>query len=118
MNLRKINPKELFIEDIRLEIALVWEILFTEKAFKLCRYLRFVGCEVFENGVASLLAKIIKFRISNIRIHFGNCLDLIHNFNCLTLNKIYILFLIPGQKINTKKEDFLMKIIQRIYVHY
>mgnify|MGYP003313588153 CR=1 FL=1 len=47
----------------------------------------FVGCEVFENGVASLLAKIIKFRISNIRIHFGNCLDLIHNFNCVFKNR-------------------------------
>ena len=63
----------------------------------------FVGCEVFENGVASLLAKIIKFRISNIRIHFGNCLDLIHNFNCLTLNKIYILFPDPWPKTRHAK---------------
>ena len=66
----------------------------------------FVGCAVFENGVASLLAKIIKFRIKNIRIHFGNCLDLIHNFNCLTLNKIYILFPDPWPKNKHKKRRF------------
>ena len=84
LNLRKINPKELFdgVEDIRLEIGFGMGDFLFEKALAHPN-VGFVGCEVFENGVASLLAKIIKFRISNIRIHFGNCLDLIHNFNCL-----------------------------------
>ena len=71
LNLRKINPKELFdgIEDIRLEIGFGMGDFLFEKALAHPN-VGFVGCEVFENGVASLLAKIIKFRISNIRIHF------------------------------------------------
>ena len=104
LNLRKINPKDLFdgIEDIRLEIGFGMGDFLFEKALAHPN-VGFVGCEVFENGVASLLAKIIKFRIKNIRIHFGNCLDLIHNFNCFTLNKIYILFPDPWPKTKHKK---------------
>ena len=107
LNLRKINPNELFdgIEDIRLEIGFGMGDFLFEKALAHPN-VGFVGCEVFENGVASLLAKIIKFRINNIRIHFGNCLDLIHNFNCLTLNKIYILFPDPWPKTKHKKRRF------------
>ena len=54
----------------------------------------------------STLKSIIKFRIKNIRIHFGNCLDLIHNFNYSTLNKIYILFPDPWHKTKHKKRRF------------
>lgn len=105
--LQKINPRELFdnLDDIRLEIGFGMGDFLFEKALAHPN-IGFIGCEVFENGVASLLAKIIKFRISNIRIHFGNCLDLIHNFNCLTLNKIYILFPDPWPKNKHKKRRF------------
>ena len=107
LSLRKINPKELFngIEDIRLEIGFGMGDFLFEKALAYPN-VGFVGCEVFENGVASLLAKIIKFKINNIRIHFGNCLDLIHNFNYSTLNKIYILFPDPWHKTKHKKRRF------------
>ena len=59
LNLRKINPKELFdgIEDIRLEIGFGMGDFLFEKALAHPN-IGFVGCEVFENGVASLLAKI------------------------------------------------------------
>ena len=107
LNLRKINPEELFdgIEDIRLEIGFGMGDFLFQKALAHPN-VGFLGCEVFENGVASLLAKIIKFKINNIRIHFGNCLDLIHNFNYLTLNKIYILFPDPWRKTKHKKRRF------------
>ena len=107
LNLRKINPKELFdgVEDIRLEIGFGMGDFLFEKALAYPN-VGFVGCEVFENGVASLLAKIIKFKINNIRIHFGNCLDLIHNFNYSALNKIYILFPDPWHKTKHKKRRF------------
>ena len=106
-NLRQIDPKDLFdgLKDIRLEIGFGMGDFLFEKALAHPN-VGFVGCEVFENGVASLLAKIIKFKINNIRIHFGNCLDLIHNFNYSSLNKIYILFPDPWPKTKHKKRRF------------
>ncbi len=76
-----------------------------EKALS-CPKVGFIGCEIFENGVASLLNRIIKFKISNIRIHFGNCLDLIYNLNYSTLNEIYVLFPDPWPKNKHKKRRF------------
>ena len=107
LSLKKINPNDLFdgIEDIRLEIGFGMGDFLFEKALAHPN-VGFIGCEVFENGVASLLAKIIKFKINNIRIHFGNCLDLVHNLNYLTLNKIYILFPDPWPKTKHKKRRF------------
>ena len=107
LNLRKINPNELFdgIEDIRLEIGFGMGDFLFEKALAHPN-VGFLGCEIFENGVASLLTKIIKFKINNIRIHYGNCLDLIHNFNYLSLNKIYILFPDPWPKTKHIKRRF------------
>ena len=93
--LRKINPYNLFhdlkIMDIRLEIGFGMGDFLFDKALS-CPNVGFIGCEIFENGVASLLNKIIKYKISNLRIHFGNCLDLIYNLNLSTLNEIYVLF--------------------------
>ena len=106
-NLKKINPNELFddFNDIRLEIGFGMGDFLFDRAL-LYPNVGFIGCEVFENGVASLLSKIVKLKINNIRIHFGNCLDLIHNFNNMTLNKIYILFPDPWPKSKHKKRRF------------
>ena len=94
--LKKINPYNLFQDlktmDIRLEIGFGMGDFLFDKALS-CPKVGFIGCEIFENGVASLLNRIIKFKISNLRIHFGNCLDLIYNLNLSTLNEIYVL---PG----------------------
>ena len=85
--LKKINPYNLFhnlkITDIRLEIGFGMGDFLFDKALS-CPNVGFIGCEIFENGVASLLNKIIKYKIFNLRIHFGNCLDLVHNLNNLT----------------------------------
>ena len=65
--LKKNKSKRLFdgIEDIRLEIGFGMGSFYLKKHWLskcwVCRL------EVFENGVASLLAKIIKFRIYNIQ---------------------------------------------------
>ncbi len=107
--LKKINPYNLFhdlkIMDIRLEIGFGMGDFLFEKALSLPN-VGFIGCEIFENGVASLLNKIIKYKISNLRIHFGNCLDLIYNLNLSTLNEIYVLFPDPWPKNKHKKRRF------------
>ena len=110
-NFKKLNPNELFddLNDIRLEIGFGMGDFLFDKAL-LYPNVGFIGCEVFENGVASLLSKIIEFKINNIRIHFGNCLDLIHNFNYMTLNKIYILFPDPWPKSKHRKRRFFNEI--------
>ena len=107
LNFNKINPNELFndIKDVRLEIGFGMGDFLFEKAMAHPN-IGFIGCEVFENGVASLLTKIIKFKITNVRIHFGNCLDIVHNLNNLTLDKIYILFPDPWPKTKHKKRRF------------
>ena len=106
-NLKKTNPNDLFksIVDIRLEIGFGMGDFLFEKALAHPN-IGFIGCEVFENGVSSLLAKIIKFEITNVRIHFGNCLDLIYNLNLSTLNEIYVLFPDPWPKNKHKKRRF------------
>jgi len=107
--LKKINPYNLFHDlktmDIRLEIGFGMGDFLFEKALS-CPKVGFIGCEIFENGVASLLNRIIKFKISNLRIHFGNCLDLIYNLNYSTLNEIYVLFPDPWPKNKHKKRRF------------
>ena len=107
--LKKINPYNLFhdlkIMDIRLEIGFGMGDFLFEKALSFPN-VGFIGCEIFENGVASLLNKIIKYKISNLRIHFGNCLDLIYNLNLSTLNEIYVLFPDPWPKNKHKKRRF------------
>ena len=106
-NLRKFNPNELFhsFQDIRLEIGFgMGDFLFNEALVH--PNVGFIGCETFENGVSSLLSKIIKFKVKNIRIHFGNCVELIKNFTYLTLSEIYILFTDPWPKTKHKKRRF------------
>ena len=102
------------IMDIRLEIGFGMGDFLFDKALS-CPNVGFIGCEIFENGVASLLNKIIKYKISNLRIHFGNCLDLIYNLNLSTLNEIYVLFPDPWPKNRHAKRrlitsDFLIKL--------
>ena len=62
--LKKINPYNLFhdlkIMDIRLEIGFGMGDFLFDKALS-CPNVGFIGCEIFENGVASLLNKIIKY---------------------------------------------------------
>ena len=102
--LKKINPRELFdnLDDIRLEIGFGMGDFLFEKASSYPK-VGFVGCEIFENGVSSLLSKILKYKIKNIRIHFGNCIDLVQNLEFQTLNNIYILYPDPWPKTKHKK---------------
>ena len=104
---KKLDPGILFddLTDIRLEIGFGMGDFLFEKALAYPE-VGFIGCEIFENGVASLLTKIIKFKIKNIKVHFGNCFDLIQNLKINTLKKIYILFPDPWPKTKHKKRRF------------
>ena len=66
----------------------------------------FLGCEVFENGVANLLIKIKEEKLSNIFIHPGNCIDLLDNLGGASLNAIHILFPDPWPKTRHHKRRF------------
>ena len=69
----------------------------------------FLGCEVYENGVASLLTRIIEANLSNVLIHSGNCTDLLDNLSGAELNAVHLLFPDPWPKSKHHKRRFFTK---------
>ncbi|MDR2458576.1 MAG: tRNA (guanosine(46)-N7)-methyltransferase TrmB [Holosporales bacterium] len=58
----------------------------------------FIGCEPFVNGIASLLAKIDRYNIKNIRIFRGDAKLLINEVSDNLLTGIFLLFPDPWPK--------------------
>ena len=67
----------------------------------------FLGCEVYENGVSSLISKILENKISNLLIFHGNCTDLLENLRGANLHAVYLLFPDPWPKTKHRKRRFL-----------
>lgn len=67
----------------------------------------FLGCEVFENGIANLVTRIKEKDLKNIFLHPGNCIGLLDNLKGLQLKAIYILFPDPWPKQKHRKRRFL-----------
>jgi tRNA (guanine-N7-)-methyltransferase len=58
----------------------------------------FIGCEVFINGVAALLAQIEERGLENVRIHDGDARELLGWLPDASLNRVFILFPDPWPK--------------------
>ena len=67
----------------------------------------FLGCEVFENGIANLVTRIREKDLKNIFLHPGNCIGLLDNLKGAQLKAIYILFPDPWPKKKHRKRRFL-----------
>jgi tRNA (guanine-N7-)-methyltransferase len=66
-----------------------------------------IGCEPFENGVASLLAHIENDGLRNIRIHNDDARDLIAAMPTASLDKAFLLFPDPWPKSRHAKRRFV-----------
>ncbi|MGE0845348.1 MAG: tRNA (guanosine(46)-N7)-methyltransferase TrmB, partial [Flavobacteriaceae bacterium] len=65
-----------------------------------------LGCEPFENGVASLLARIDAEGISNIRLHCGDARETLAMLPDAALRRIDILYPDPWPKRRHRKRRF------------
>ncbi|MCC0055374.1 MAG: tRNA (guanosine(46)-N7)-methyltransferase TrmB [Rhodobiaceae bacterium] len=66
----------------------------------------FLGCEPFENGVASLIAGIEETKVRNIRLHCGDARDILARLDAACLDRIDILYPDPWPKRRHRKRRF------------
>lgn len=66
-----------------------------------------IGCEPFENGVASLLAHMENRGLRNIRIHDNDARDLIQALPTASVDRIFLLFPDPWPKSRHAKRRFV-----------
>lgn len=74
--------------------------------------INYIGCEAYTKGIASLLEKIKKNNINNLKIFYGDARILIESLEDKSLDKIFILFPDPWPKKKHNKrriinEEFL-----------
>lgn len=62
------------------------------------RETNFIGCEVFENGVAKLLERMERQRLNNIRVFNQDALLLIETMPTVSVDRVFILFPDPWPK--------------------
>jgi tRNA (guanine-N7-)-methyltransferase len=63
----------------------------------------FIGCEVFENGIAKMLAEIVRRRLSNIRLFTADARLLIAALPGSSIGRVFILFPDPWPKARHHK---------------
>ena len=63
----------------------------------------FIGCEPFVNGVATALAHVRDKRLTNVRIHMGDALDVLRRLPDGALNFVYLLHPDPWPKARHAK---------------
>ena len=69
----------------------------------------FIGCEVFENGVAKLLAEIEQHQLSNIRLFLDDARLLLAALSEASLARVFILFPDPWPKLRHHKRRIVSR---------
>jgi tRNA (guanine-N7-)-methyltransferase len=69
----------------------------------------FIGSEVYLSGIGSLIGKIIKFNIKNIRIHNGDIRDLLDDIKTPILDGVLIICPDPWPKARHHKRRLINK---------
>lgn len=67
----------------------------------------FIGCEPYVNGVATLLGKIQKTGLTNIRIHPGDARDLLDVLEPASIAKAFLLYPDPWPKARHHRRRFV-----------
>lgn len=68
---------------------------------------QFIGCEIYVNGVASLLGKIRREGVENILIHAGDARDLLDVLPANSLDKMFLLYPDPWPKARHHRRRFV-----------
>ncbi len=66
-----------------------------------------IACEVYENGIASLLAHIERQKLVNIRIHHGDGLEVIDALPEASIGRAFVLFADPWPKARHHKRRLI-----------
>jgi tRNA (guanine-N7-)-methyltransferase len=67
----------------------------------------FIGCEPYLNGVAGLLAEIDDRRLTNVRVHQGDALDVLERLPDASLETVWLLHPDPWPKARHAKRRFV-----------
>jgi tRNA (guanine-N7-)-methyltransferase len=103
-DLRTLFP--LPVEEVRLEIGFGGAEHLLGEA-RLHPDIGFIGCEAFANGIAKALAGIEAGRIRNVRLHFGDAIDLIDWFPDASIARVDLLYPDPWPKRRHWKRRFV-----------
>jgi tRNA (guanine-N7-)-methyltransferase len=69
----------------------------------------FIGCEVFENGIARLLGEIERRRLANIRLFADDARLLIESLPAAAVGRVFILFPDPWPKARHQKRRIVSR---------
>jgi tRNA (guanine-N7-)-methyltransferase len=67
----------------------------------------FIGCEVFENGVAKLLGEIDRRGLANVRVHADDARPLLAALPARSIGRVFILFPDPWPKARHHKRRLI-----------
>jgi tRNA (guanine-N7-)-methyltransferase len=67
----------------------------------------FIGCEPFLNGVVGALGHVQDGRLTNIRLHMGDALDVLNRLPDASLERVYLLHPDPWPKARHAKRRFM-----------
>jgi tRNA (guanine-N7-)-methyltransferase len=71
--------------------------------------INFIGCEVFENGIAKLLKRIERQQLDNIRVFNQDARLLIETMPAASVDRVFILFPDPWPKRRHAKRRFISR---------
>ena len=69
----------------------------------------FIGCEVYVDGVASLLRHVDHLGLGNVRLHDGDAREVLDRLPDGSLERAYLLFPDPWPKVRHHKRRFVAK---------
>lgn len=70
-------------------------------------HIGFIGCEVFVNGVAALLAQLERMGLTNVRIVDDDCRQLLAVLPKASVSRLFLLFPDPWPKLRHAKRRFV-----------
>lgn len=106
---KKIDPKSLFdipFERIFVEVGFGHGEHLIQNAMQNPK-IGFIGCEPFENGVATTLKEIQDNNLQNVRIYKGDARLILEKLQKNTIDRVYVLFPDPWHKKRHHKRRIL-----------
>ncbi len=105
----KLDPRQLFateMQELWLEIGFGGgEHLAAQAAAN--PHVGIIGCEVFLNGIATLLAQVAPHDLQNVRIHPEDARDLLDCLPDATIDRVFLLFPDPWPKRRHAERRFI-----------